>query len=236
MIRVNLIPRKRESKREGSRAWMFIAAALLMVEIIGIVVVHANKKSVLTKKNDDNTQLDSAIADKKRKVANHEAVKKELAEFQAREDAINLLQAGRVGPTAMLLELSRVLTPRKMPTVDPTILERTRRDNPGAMPSEKWDPHRLWLMSFSEQNQPGPAPAAAPPQPGAPAGPPPRVVAITGVARTSDDVAELIRRLQLSRYFQNVQLLSVADQTTKDDKSGATINTASFNLRAAMRY
>src|SRR5215831_16949138 len=105
MIRVNLLPRRRESKREGGRWWVYLIAAAFLLEIVAIIVVHANKKKDLDAQTARNTDIERDIADKRGRVANHDAVKKQLAEFQAREDAIAKLQAGRTGPTAMMLEL-----------------------------------------------------------------------------------------------------------------------------------
>ena len=55
-------------------------------------------------------QLVSQISDINALVKDHEKIKAELATLRSREDAISELQAGSAGPTAVLLELSRVLT------------------------------------------------------------------------------------------------------------------------------
>lgn len=213
MIRVNLLPRRRETKREGGRAWIGVIAVLFLLEVVAIIVVHANKRKVLDDQVAKNADIERDIADKRGKVANHDAVKKQLTEYQAREDAIAKLQAGRTGPTAMMLEISRVLTPGKMPTVDPEEYEKLRRDNPAALPSDKWDPHRLWLLTFKEEN---------------------RVVALTGIGKTNDDVAEFMRRLNISRYFDDVKLVKTSEETNKDTTGG--IAAIAFDMRAKVRY
>ncbi len=216
MIRINLLPRRREAKREGSNLWAYAVAILFVAEVVGLVVVHAQKKSVLDAQTTKNADVEKGINDKKGKVANHEAVKKQLGEFQQREDAIAKLQAGRTGPTAMLLELSRVLTPGKMPTVDPEVYEKLRSDNPTALPSERWDPHRLWLIGFKELD---------------------RNVSISGIGKTNDDVSEFLRRLSVSRYFTEVKLVKTEERTEKDS-SGAALGqtTIAFDMRAKVRY
>lgn len=213
MIRVNLLPRRRETKREGGRAWVALIAALFLLEVVAIIVIHANKKKILDDQVQKNADIEKDIADKRGKVANHEAVKKQLAEFQQREDAIAKLQAGRTGPTAMMLELSRVLTPGKMPTVDPDEYEKLRRDNPAALPSDKWDPHRLWLLNFKEEN---------------------RAVSITGIGKTNDDVAEFMRRLNVSRYFDEVKLVKTEEKKDKD--TTGDLPAIAFEMRAKVRY
>lgn len=215
MIRVNLLPRRRETKREGGKAWIGVLAAAALAMIVGIVIVHAGKKKELDDQLEANRAIEASIADKKAKVANHEAVKKQLAEYQAREDAIAKLQAGRTGPTAMMIELSRILTPRKMPTMDQEALEKLRRENPGAVPSEKWDPHRLWMTTFREAD---------------------RNVVMQGFGKTNDDVAEFLRRLTVSKYFENVTLVRTEERIEKDAALGVSYATTYFELKAKVRY
>lgn len=215
MIRVNLLPRRKEAKREGSKAWIGLLSAAALALIIGIVIVHAGKKKELDDQVEANRAIEASIADKKAKVANHEAVKKQLAEYQAREDAISKLQAGRTGPTAMMIELSRCLTPRKLPTIDADALEKLRRENPGAVPSEKWDPHRLWITSFREID---------------------RNVSISGFGKTNDDVAEFLRRLTVSKFFTDVRLVRTDERTERDAALGVTYTTTSFEMKAKVRY
>lgn len=215
MIRVNLLPRRREAKREGSKAWVAVLIAAALLEIVGIVVVHAGKKKELDDQLEANRAIEASIADKKAKVANHEAVKKQLAEYQAREDAIAKLQAGRTGPTAMMLELSRMLTPRKLPSIDADALEKLRRENPGAVPSEKWDPHRLWLTEFKEVD---------------------RNVTIKGFGKTNDDVAEFLRRVTVSKFFTDVRLVRTEEKMEKDVALGVNYSTTVFELKAKVKY
>ncbi|MFI5297903.1 MAG: PilN domain-containing protein [Polyangiales bacterium] len=217
MIRVNLLPRRREAKRESGKAWIFVLAAAFMLEVVGIITVHFNKKSELDTQNTANAGLQAGIDEKRAKVANHEAIKKELADYVAREDAINKLLAGRTGPTAMLIEASRILTPRRMPTVDPDVLERLRRENPGMMPSEKWDPKRLWITAFKESN---------------------RELALQGVGKSNDDVAEFLRRMTVSKYFDGVRLVRTDERLEKDPlaSGGPLVQMVSFDLRAKVRY
>lgn len=215
MIRVNLLPRRREQKREGGNLWIVALAVVVLAEIVGIIFVHAQKKKELDDVNQANNVLTASINQKKAQVQNHEAVKKELAEYQKREDAIAQLQSGRTGPTALLLELSRMLTPRKLPTVDPDALEKLRRENPLAIPSERWDPKRLWLTSFKEDN---------------------KNVVLLGLGKTNDDVAEFLRRLSVSRYFDKVKLVKTEERLTEARPNVPAVKVISFEMRASVRY
>ena len=215
MIRVNLLPRRREQKREGGNLWIVALAVVVLAEVIGIFFVQAGKKKELDDVVESNNVLTASINQKKAQVANHEAVKRDLAEYQKREDAITQLQAGRTGPTALLLEISRVLTPRKLPTTEPDAIERLRRENPGAIPSERWDPHRLWVTSFREDN---------------------KNVVIMGLGKTNDDVAEFLRRVSVSRYFQNVKLVRTEEKNVAAGKTTSSLNVVGFEMRASVRY
>src|SRR6187402_891481 len=100
-----------------------------------------------------NKEVQTTIDRGREEIKNHPKVKAELAVFVAREDAITKLQAGRTGPTSVMLELSRVLTTGRGPTVDPDKLAQLRKDNPLAVPSPVWDARRLWLTQFREQER-----------------------------------------------------------------------------------
>ncbi|GAC1353327.1 MAG: PilN domain-containing protein [Polyangiales bacterium] len=213
MIRVNLLPRRREAKREGSQAWIAVLLVAALLEVIGIVIAHAGKKAELEQQLQKNREVEAGIAQSKAQVAQHEVVKKQIAEYQAREDAITKLQAGRTGPTAMLIELSHILTPRKMPTIDPETLEKLRRENPLSMPSERWDPHHVWLTSFKEQDH---------------------VVTINGIGQSDSDVAEFWHRLSLSRYFTDVKMGKSQEQSEHEGTVNYLVH--SFDLHAKAKY
>jgi type IV pilus assembly protein PilN len=138
-------------------------------------------------------------------------VKKKLEELRAREAAILKLQTARSGPTAVLLELTHILTPGRGPSVAPDRLSQIRRDNPLAVFNGNWDPRRLEITTFNEQA---------------------RKVKLEGVALDGEDVSELARRMNLSTYFDDVQLLPAKREVEKD--SGLPM--VAFKLEAKVRY
>jgi len=213
MIRVNLLPQKREIKRTtgdaANQSWLLAVLGVVVVEIIGLFLFHQVKREELAKQTRANAELTSQIDQIKKAVANHADVKAQLEVLRAREDAIAKLQQARSGPTAVMLEVSRVLTNGRGPTVDPDVLAQLRRDNPTSVYNPSWDPRRLWLTSFTEAD---------------------RLVKIDGLARDGDDVSELARRLSLSVYFADVKLLP-ASKTTD---SGLEV--IKFQLQAKARY
>jgi type IV pilus assembly protein PilN len=212
VIRVNLLPQKRR-KPAASRGdlWLIASAAVVALEIVVCFIWYGSKQDELEQQTTKNRALQAQIDQIKDVSKNHEDVKKKLALLREREDAIAKLQSARSGPTAMLLEVARMLTPGRGPTVDPNELTKLRRDNPGQDYNQTWDARRLWLTRFVEQE---------------------RTVRLEGMARDGEDVSELARRMNLSSYFHDVQLLPAKREVDKN--SGLPV--VSFKLEAKVRY
>jgi type IV pilus assembly protein PilN len=213
VIRVNLLPQKRraEARAEGSQLWLVAVMVAFLAEIAALFVFHSVKHEELVDQQKRNTELQAQIDQSRSSVANHEEVKKKLADLRAREAAITKLQNARSGPTAILLELSHILTPGRGPSVAPDKLGQLRRDNPLAVFNANWDPRRLEITSFNEQA---------------------RRVKLEGEALDGEDVSELARRLNVSDYFNNVVLLPGKQE--KDQKTG--LNVVRFSLEAQVKY
>lgn len=211
MIRVNLLPQKRDARREGGQTWLLAVMGVAVLEIIGLFLFHQVKLDELAKQKRVNAELQSQIEEIKHVVANHGAVKKQLEALRAREDAIETLQSARTGPTAVLLELARVLTRGQAPTVDQEYLQQQRKDNPTAVFNVNWDARRLWLTTYRESN---------------------RLLKISGYARDAEDVSELARRLTFSDYFQDVQMLPAS--RTRDNVN--KLELVKFELQAKAKY
>lgn len=212
MIRINLLPQKRESRQETSQTWLAVLMGVLFLEGVALFFLHESKNRELEAHKHTNQEIQQQISEIEKTVANHAQVKAQLAEFQNREDAIKKLQGARSGPTNVLLEVSRVLSARG-PTVDPDRLAQLRRDNPLAVPNLSWDPRRLWLTLYKESD---------------------RTVLIEGLARDGEDVSEVARRLALSNFFQDVKLLPASKQT--ETVGGAKIEMLKFQLQAKVKY
>ena len=213
MIRVNLLPQKRRKAGGGPRGELWLVACLLTValEVVGCLVLYGQKKDELTQQLDKNKALEAQIKQIKDVSKNHDEIKAKLAALRDREEAIAKLQSARSGPTAMLLEVARLLTPGRGPSVDPNELSKIRRENPTQDYNGNWDPRRLWLTKFVEQD---------------------RTVRLEGIARDGEDVSELARRMNLSTFFDDVQLLPAKRDTEKE--SGLPM--VSFKLEAKVRY
>jgi type IV pilus assembly protein PilN len=221
MIRINLMPNKKIVRRKGevgadtgggeSQAWLVFVLGAVLLEVIVLLFVYKTKQDQLQQAVKHNQEIKANIDAISREIQNHAQIKAELKELRDREEAIQKLQSARTGPTATMLELSRILTSGRGPTVDRDKLEQLKRDNPSSVPNANWDPRRLWMTSYREDN---------------------RLVRIQGLARDGEDVSEFLRRLSLSDYFYEVRLLPASkgmDQTTH-------LELVKFEMSAKVRY
>ncbi|HVH43669.1 MAG TPA: PilN domain-containing protein [Labilithrix sp.] len=224
MIRINLLPQKKQLRTRGaggaieegggggeSQVWLAFVVGAVLLEIIVLLFVYKTKQDQLAQVQKHNTELTANIDNIKREIAQHATIKAQLKELRDREEAIQKLQSARTGPTAAMLELSRIMTPGRGPSVDRDKLEQLKRDNPSAVPNASWDPRRLWLNSYRETD---------------------RVVRLAGLARDGEDVSEFLRRLSLSDYFYEVKLLPASkamDSVTK-------LELVRFEMSAKARY
>jgi len=214
VIRINLLPQKRTGRGhapEVSQKWLLFVLIAVLLELVGLFLFHQVKTDELTEQTQKNNELSAKINEIKALVANHEEIKKTLAVLRQREDAIAKLQAGRSGPTAILLELSRILTQGRGPTVDQDRLAALKKDNPLAVFSPSWDTRRTWLTAYHETD---------------------RTVRIEGYARDGNDVSELAQRLRLSLYFYEITILPGKKETDKDTK----LDLVKFALQLKVRY
>jgi len=211
VIRINLLPQKREARRDAGQGWLVAVMLVVAAEVVVLGLYHQFKLQELAKQKQVNSELTNQISQIEATVKNHAEVKKKLEVLRAREEAIKKLQTARSGPTAILLELSRLLTMGRGPSISPEELMQKKKDNPQDVHNVSWDARRLWLMSFREQQ---------------------RVVKLEGFARDGEDVSELARRMTLSKYFTDVMLLPAQRVVESETK----LDVVKFQLQAKVRY
>jgi len=214
MIRINLLPQKRKRRVDSGGSgelWVLAAVGVLALEIVALFFFHSSLEGELLEENTKNGEIQAKIDASKKAVQNHKNVLEELERMRAREDAIAKLQSARTGPTAVLLEAARILTPGRGPSIDPEKLAQIRRDNPLAAFNPTWDTRRLWITEFREES---------------------RLLHIDGVARDAEDVSEFAKRMNLSDYFGAVRLLP-ASRGTETETGLEVVN---FALEAEVKY
>lgn len=216
MIRVNLLPSKRRGGRgpavasSSGQNWVAIVIGLLLLEIAGLFWFHSKKLQELKAHRITNMELEKQIAEASKGVSEHAEVKKKLETQRAREEAIQKLLTARTGPASVLLELAKVLTPGRGPSIAPDELRRRREENPLAVFNPSWDPRRMWVTGFVEQG---------------------RTMRLDGAARDAEDVSELARRLDLSGYFGEIRILAA-----KKSEKLKGVPMLSFQLEAKVKY
>ncbi|HET9931138.1 MAG TPA: PilN domain-containing protein [Polyangiaceae bacterium] len=213
MIRINLLSRKKRTAEapQKTQVWLLVALGCVLVEVVVLVILHGLKTDELRAQERRNSEVSAQIEQSKRAVQSHDAVKQKLALLRAREEAIAKLESARSGPTSVLVELSRILTPGRGPSVDASKITQIRRDDPGAAFNPNWDTRRLWLTSFREEK---------------------RRMHVDGLARDGEDVSEFARRLSLSDFFQGVKLLPAHRQVDAATK----VDLVQFSLEAEVKY
>lgn len=213
MIRINLLP---EAKRQvstggGLQMWGVIYLLSAVAWCVVLLIVWAKYNEELEVQVAANTELEQQIERAKGQSANIGDVEAALARSKQLEEVVNGLQAARSGPARVLMELSKILSSGRGPTVDPERLRTLQRDNPLMVHNPNWDIRRLWLQSFTEVN---------------------RKCNITGFGKTNEDVAEFLRRLELSEVFDQVTLQTT---TSMGDTEGG-LPTVSFTLSCEVKY
>jgi type IV pilus assembly protein PilN len=217
MVRVNLLPDRRQASRRASGAtdtsqlWILGVFGAVVFAIVICLFIQKVKQDELTAITRENQNTQGQIDSIKQQIANHDEIKAKLRELRDREEAIQKLQSARSGPTSTLLELAHVLTTGRGPTTDRDKLEQMKRDNPSEVYNANWDARRLWLTSYQETD---------------------RTLKLGGLARDGEDVSELERRLKLSDYFTDVKLLP--GQKTIDAQTHQEL--FKFDLSAKVRY
>ena len=213
MMRFNLIGARRSRRlAPGDRALVAMGAAVVLA-IGGMAFVTMGASADAAQEERANNALRDDIDRMKGELGDFEKVKTERQNLLKQQKTIEALRSGRTGPVYVLRELSEILTGRKGPTFDrPSYEERVRRD-PNVGFNATWDAHRLWLESFEEVQ---------------------RKVRIQGAARTNEDVAELLKRLQLSVFFAEV----TPESTTQigDGTAASGAKRVTFNLTARVVY
>lgn len=218
MIRINLLPQARKAVRAptaaaapgGGQAWAIlylVAFAVWGVALAGVYIVYAGK---LEEQQRQNAALDGQIQQLLTKSAQLDQLRAELQASLRLEEVVAELNRARLGPTRAMMEVSKILSPGGGPTIDPQALEALRRENPLAGFNRSWDPRRLWLTEFREEN---------------------RECRITGQGKTNEDVAELLRRLALSELFEQVTLTK-----TEAVQQEGGLSFISFELTCRVRY
>lgn len=213
MIRINLLPDSRRHVGSSNVAQMWGVAYMLagFATCVMLFLFHLSGAAALDEQRAKNAELQENINRSEAQSADLASVEAELAKSRELEQLANRLQSSQRGPTRLLMELSRILSVGGGPTVDPEVLQQLRRDNPLGGYNPAWDVRRLSLAEFREQGG---------------------QCQISGVGKTNEDVAEFLRRLDVSELFEAVVLQNTVTRT--DRTTG--VPTVAFELSCRVHY
>jgi type IV pilus assembly protein PilN len=213
MIRINLLPEAKRQASTGGNAQLWGVVYLLSCFAWGVVlfIVYLDANQTLDEQNAKNNELQGQIDRAKSQTQNIGEVEALLAKSKELENVVGSLQAARQGPARVLMELARILSEGGGPSISAEALEKIRHENPLGAFNAGWDVRRLWLETFNETN---------------------RKCNVAGSGRTNEDVAEFLRRLNLSDVFDKVTLQSTA--ASHDPRTG--LPAVSFSLSCEVKY
>ncbi len=186
MIRINLLPIKKQQEKESGKRQLVVFAIILLAQVAIMYGFYSWKGGELTDVTSENTRKAAEIETLKKDVADIEKLTKEKGVLQEQLGVLDTLQQGRSGPVRVLDEVIRILS------APATEFEKVAFEKENWDPN--WDPSRLWFNSLLEEGG---------------------AFRLEGGARTSDDVAEFLQRLASSVFFEAVRLESL-EQTEKD--------------------
>jgi len=217
MLRINLIPQKISPKEaRGQQALFLILLAWLATG--GGLYYHYRfvlDTSSIEKNRGIIQENNRKIADVQAQLSQYkvlpEAEKQKIqAEYQKRVSTVGRIEKVRSNPVFVLLELARIVSVGQLPTV-------TGPENKTELDTN-WDPSPMFFTSLNEKD---------------------RFLTLEGVARSHYDVSELARRMRVSAYFRNPEILeakvmAVGQNSQKKDTPEATMVT--FKIKAVMVY
>jgi type IV pilus assembly protein PilN len=211
MIRINLLPRKPVKRKGKGGLDILILLCVLVAEAAVLYFLYSSLSGKVEDQQRANgikqAKIDSIQAD----IKDHENIKAELEEIDAREKIIQELIAGRTGPVQMLMELSTVLSLGSGPSLHKDKYQELLKRDPSAGYNPEWDSRRLWVTHFQEED---------------------RQVEMEGRAMSNEDVGEFLRRLKLSDYFYAESLVNTREVSV--EKSSVPI--VSWKIRLKVRY
>jgi type IV pilus assembly protein PilN len=178
-----------------------------------MIMVHVQTSNQLDEVHHQNAVIQADIDRLKGELGDYDKVKAQREELLKQRKIITALESNRTGPVFLLREMSEILTPGKGPTFDGISYQESLLRDPNAGFNASWDTRRVWLDSFEEDH---------------------KKVRIKGSAKSNEDVAEFLKRLNLSVFFTEVN----PESTTQFSAGGVgtTVKYVNFNLSASVVY
>ncbi len=209
MIRINLLPTRKAKRQEASQRQFLVMGIAILGTIALVVFFHLQATADLEKIQRDNTITQAEVARLKQELGDYDKIRSQREELLKQRKTIQALESGRTGPVFLLREMSEILSPGKGPTFERVTYEETLRKDPNAGFNSNWETKRVWLDSYAEDKQ---------------------KIKLKGAAKSNEDVAEFLKRLNSSVFFKDVNL----DATAQAAKG--LVKYVNFSLSASVIY
>jgi type IV pilus assembly protein PilN len=213
VIRINLLPGKKPKRSDAGQRHLVFMGVGLLVGVMGIVVLHVQTSNELDEVRHENRKIQGDIDRLKAELGDYDKVKAQREELLKQRKTIQALDQNRTGPVFLLRELSEILTPGKGPTFDGVTYQENLLRDPNAGFNASWDTRRVWLDTFDEDQ---------------------KKVKIKGAAKSNEDVAEFLKRLNLSVFFSDVKPENTVQVSAPG--AGSQVKYVTFNLTATVIY
>lgn len=196
MIKINLSP-LRKPKTGGQGARMVLLALLVWGGTLAIIalVVHFPMTEEIETLDRGVAALQTDNRDKENELKGYEELKRTISDAEERAAVVQRLNEARAVPAHMLYELSRILTPGRLPTTTAEVAKQIEEGRFRELVRE-WDPSQVWLERFNESAE--------------------GAFRLEGIAQADSDMTQLALRLQASIYFYEVVPVGGSEVTLED--------------------
>lgn len=184
MIRINLLSGKKAKRQEAGQRQLVYMGVGVLATVGALVFVNIGASNELEDLTRESNLIQADIDRMKGELGDYDKIKAQRENLMKQRNTIQALQTNRTGPVYLLRELSEILTPGKGPTFDRVSYEEMLRREPGNGFNSGWDTKKVWLDGFEEDQ---------------------KRVKIRGAAKSSEDVAEFMKRLSASVFFGEMQ-------------------------------
>jgi len=218
MIRINLLPQRRQRRVGGRRAaddaggqHLLYGLAALAAAALGVVfLVDLPTRSDRARYRRDEAALRKEIKQQSEQLADFADLQKAQVDAEARKQSIERLMRAKIVPAHVLHELGEILTANRLPTMTSDMIKRTTSD-PNKRFQQDWDPTHVWLSGFSDSNG---------------------AFKLEGGAQSESDVTQLSKRLAASVHFMEVT--PAGGERVTDQASG--VNYYKFTITGRVAY
>ena len=215
MIRINLLAARKVKRRDAGERHLAAMGLSVLGAVAVMIFLYLSSQSRLDGITRENDGVRADIDRMKAELGDYDKIKEQRQDLLKQQKTIQALQAGRTGPLFLMREMSEILTPGKGPSFDRASYEERLRRDPNIGFNTSWDTRRVWLDSFEEAQG---------------------KVRIKGSAKTNEDVAEFLKRLQLSIFFSDVTPESTMQVSETTMGGSLSIKHVAFNLTAKVLY